>query len=301
MKTGKATPRYRRAKEPVSLRLQPRDIEILRLIYEYRFLQAQHLMALLQASPIVVRRRLMKLYHNQLVDRLHFPLQFYSGGQEPFVYSLDLKGAALLATHLGIETTDLHWSIRQNKIGERYLRHGLMIANFHTLLFCGIRANGTIELVDWRQGKELDDSVTFQPGRGAAITVPVVPDAYCELEDKRPGTEGRMYFFIECDRSTMSTARYFRKLQGYWHYWLQGKQTAKYGIKDFRVLTVTKSRQRRDNLAEVCQAVADQRESGYMFWFAYEDDMALDQPGSVWQPIWKTAILQDRMMHSLGE
>jgi hypothetical protein len=56
------------------------------------------------------------------------------------------------------------------------------------------------------------------------------------------------------------------------------------------VFTLTKSRERRDNLCRIAEEVCRREEdpnAQWLFWFSSEDAYALENPASVLQPIWK--------------
>ena len=73
----------------------------------------------------------------------------------------------------------------------------------------------------------------------------VIPDGFFGLEDPK----GKFYFFLEADRSTMSNRRFLNKMKAYWNWWKQKGHQKKFGIKNFRVLTLTISKERAEELA----------------------------------------------------
>lgn len=293
----KRLPKYKRAKIPVPLRLQERDKEIIKLVWQYRFLQADHISRLLEANKKSILRRLQKLYHNRYLQRIYFPIVLFQGGSEKPIYALDRKGAELLTEELGIPPERLDWTDEKNKVKERYLRHALMISNFRTILTCAVKEiRPQIELLFWEQGNKLKDKVFFEK-RGVAV----VPDALFCLEDRREGKKGKMYFFLEADRSTMTTKRFLWKMKGYWHYWKSGRVLQRYGFRNFRVLVLSKSFQRRDNLCRTTQKADDRQTGSYMFWFASQENLKLEDPKTIFGDIWKTPVISDKRFHSLLE
>ena len=118
------------------------------------------------------------------------------------------------------------------------------------------------------------------PNRYAQL--PVAPDGFFALRDAK----GRLNFFVEADRGTMHVKRFTRKLQAYAAYYEQKKHTDKFGIKHFRVLTVTSSAARCRNLVKAGEAADDVRESARLFRFAAEKDLLLSSPESVLDKIW---------------
>jgi hypothetical protein len=77
-------------------------------------------------------------------------------------------------------------------------------------------------------------------------------------------------------------------MKAYWYYWKQEGHTKKYNIKGFRVLTLTKSTQRANNLTQVTKQADEKQKGSVMFWFASEKSYELQDPGSVLKPIWQT-------------
>jgi hypothetical protein len=122
-----------------------------------------------------------------------------------------------------------------------------------------------------------------------------VPDGFVRLEK----SSCQHFLFLEADRSTMTTERFAKKLTAYWTWWKQGGSKKKHGVEHFRVLTITPSPQRRDNLRKVATKAAPVKGGSSMFWFACEKDYAVDNPESILGPIWTTA--KDEQRHSLLE
>ena len=97
------THRYRREPDEVGgLVLQDRDREIIKLIYDYRFLNSDRIQTLIKGSNQVILRRLQKLFHHGYLDRL----SRIRDPQDPptkMVYGLANKGADELASKFGID------------------------------------------------------------------------------------------------------------------------------------------------------------------------------------------------------
>jgi hypothetical protein len=88
-------------------------------------------------------------------------------------------------------------------------------------------------------------------------TIGVIPDKVFGLHFlDAPDGQNRAYFFLEADRGTMPVERssfdrtsFYRKLLAYYETWRQQIHTEHFGIKSFRVLTVTSSAERVRNIA----------------------------------------------------
>jgi hypothetical protein len=95
----------------------------------------------------------------------------------------------------------------------------------------------------------------------------------------------------------MQHQRFLKKLKAYYYYWLQKKCSDKYNIKNFRVLTITKSRERAKNLLELSFQVDKRGWPGFLF--TSEDNYDFKDPQSILKPIWKTPA--DNHQHHLLE
>ena len=135
---------------------------------------------------------------------------------------------------------------------------------------------------------------TREGTRTQLIEGAVIPDGYFGLTSG----DKTAYFFLEADRSTMSNARYLAKLKAYYHFWATQIRTGKHpsGMTRFRVLTVTLSEERKDNLRETAREVDAGGKAPNFFWFACERSYR-DKPQQVMGPIWQT--LQDETLKSL--
>lgn len=68
----------------------------------------------------------------------------------------------------------------------------------------------------------------------------------------------------------MTRERFLQKLLGYWEWFGQGGHTGKHGIRAFRVLTVTKSEERREGLVGAASGTEGIQEGLPLFFFTSE-------------------------------
>ena len=296
----KRAPRFKRMPKAVGgLRIQERDIEIIRLVYEYRFLDSEQIHALVGGSRQVILRRLKKLYHHGYLDRpisqITFSNPFF--GPQKMVYALGDKGADLLAEVYGIDRGGIIWSEKNREVRERYIQHTLMISNFRACLSLALRDLPDVRLLFWvrENPQELKDYVSFTDESGRHRRLPIVPDGFFGIEDP----QGRMFFFLEADRSTMTNARFLRKLRAYWLWWKQGGHRRRFGIESFRVLTITRTERRKENLRRVAKKADDRQIGSLMFWFTSEERYDIRDPRTILGEIWQTP--RDERWHSLLE
>jgi hypothetical protein len=296
-RTAKKFPKFKRARgEKPALFLQPRDVEIVKLVYDHRFLDSDQIRALSDGSGQGISRRLQKLFHHGYLDRP--PQQFtYASGNKKIIYALGNKGADILATAYGIDRARIDWRNKNYEAKLRYLDHTMMISNFRVCLTLALKEISGTDVIFWkqRQAGDLKDHVIVSDQSGHRIRLPINPDSFFGIFDSRiKNKEPHMYFFLEADRSTMTNARFLRKMRAYWLYYHQKKHIKNYNIKGFRVLTLTKSNQRADNLRQVTKQADERRQGSLMFWFTSEKSYELEDPGSILKAIWQTPVNDSR-------
>jgi hypothetical protein len=314
----KRLPRFTRASQDriPAFRLTDRDREVLKLLYEYRFLTAEMIDNLLPPPLLtprqeaVVRRlriaqesklsdggglerpqagarrvilhRLMVLYHNGYIQRIKL------SDNEPIAYALGNKGADVLTLYQGIDRQKIDWTSKNREAGEFYVRHGLMVSCFRHALAFALRDAPDIRLDFWQPGGAFKVSVQYPEAihtregtRTQMVKGTVIPDGYFAL---RKG-EALSYFCLEADRSKMTNHKYFEKLKSYHHFWkneIDGKAHPS-GMQAFRVLTLTLSEARKENLRRTAQDVGGSN----MFWFACERAWR-EKPQDLLSAIWQT-------------
>lgn len=138
----------------------------------------------------------------------------------------------------------LRWT--RNKFrGSFLLPHDLLITKIHLTLELATRGS-PLELVGWEQRR----SVLLDWAENGSGRLSVNPDALFGLKDhEKPEGLNTTYFFLEIVRSRESDYRrgqsyFMRKMEAFVAYHRQGKHTARYGISNFRVITVTPTKQR---------------------------------------------------------
>jgi hypothetical protein len=273
-------PRYRRAAptEQPRFRLQDRDREIISLVHDFRVIPSGHIQRLIEGSDQKILRRLQVLFHGDYIDRINL------GNNEEIAYGLGNRGADLLADMGRIERRRIDWGQKNRQLTERFLEHAMMVTDFRAILTLALRAMPDIAIQTWMRDGELRDEVLVDFRKS-----PVVPDGYFVLE--RRGQKA--HYLLEGDQSTMSGRRFSRKLKAYLGYWREGRCREKLDASYFRVLTLTKSRERATNLCNIAEAVCRREEdpnARWLFWFACEQDYGFKNPASVLDPIWRVPM-----------
>jgi len=192
------------------------------------------------------------------------------------------------------EATTTDWNEKNRSLQELSINHRLLITHIRAVIETACRRREDLQLLFWREGRDIYDAIEVDL-EGSYRRVPVAPDAFFGIEDSK----GRMYFFLEADRGTMTLKRFTLKLKGYAAYWREKKHEDKFGIRYFRVLTVTTSAVRKRNLVSSAENAEELHALGAMFLFTEERRLSLDNPESILQRIWTR--LADHRTYSILE
>ncbi len=272
------------------LRIQPSDVALLRDLSEYRFLNTEQVLALHHRGLRNLQRRLHDLYHAGYLERP--PQQNISAlPKGHIVYGLGAKGAELLYENREERAEKL----RQVKLNREttfpYIAHALMISQFRAALtLAAEKTGGKMKVARWRQGFELKNYLKLRGG-----TPELMPDAFFAIEQG----DRRWNLFLETDRSTMTLDRFLVKLKTYWKWWWEEKYKEQLGISHFRVLTITISEERKENLLRVAKNADPRRQGSNMFLFISEKEFSLKKPEAVLSPVWLSP--RDGLKHSFLE
>jgi hypothetical protein len=284
-------PRYKRAPELFG-RFEPttRDVAILRLVHDYRFLTVDHILALIPGSKRQIARRLQGMYHHSLLARVLPPLRVRDGilsgvlGSPKFAYALDTGGARAICEADGIAASELRWRPEHNGRMHWFIEHHLMVSTFRATLELALAGDQSLDLIGWADEETLRDSVTVRYPDGHRQVHRVCPDGYFAVREH--GTLRN--FFLEADRGTEEHPRVLTKFQSYWWYLSDGSPYyAKYeNAKNRLVLVVCTSEKRMAAMRKTLARVGDGRRSLGQFWFTTTSRYRLTQPESLRASIW---------------
>ena len=241
--------------KPQGFVLTDGDVAILRLIHEHRFLRREQISALCGRHQKRLHRRISKLATRRYISTIRLP-------QQKHIYGIGRAAIPVLTVHALCHPELLKQRRRTHELKELFLKHEMMIVDLHVAFSLASR-NGGVALVGWSEGSELYDSVVAVDSKGSN-RLPIRPDAFFSLEDFQRG-EGanRMHFALEADRSTTTQPRFADKIRAYWHYIEQGLHTRKFGVKGFRILTVTLTDNRAKNLCALTASVVPEQARKY--------------------------------------
>jgi Replication-relaxation len=261
------------------------DTEIVKRLVEYRFLQPEDFRKLTGRNIVSLRRRLRELLAQGYVERLTLPLEREAPiGNPPdaFVYQLAPKGVAKAKAY-GFADDDYRYTREKSNL---FLLHDLLITKMHMALELAMRGT-PLEFVAWEQRR----SVLLDSTRNGGGWLSVNPDALFGLKDKdKPEGQNATYFFLEIVRSRESeyrngTSNFIRKMQAYVAYHREGKHAERYGIANFRVITVTPTKQRALNL---CAKLKNAGLASARFWFTDLSAISTDKPETILDKVFFT-------------
>ena len=307
---------YRKAwqrdeENPPAFKLQERDRELIKLIYEYRFLTSDQVADLFlldhPRDPITgraysargVKHRLFKLYHHGFLSRPEEAkvLRALQGKSLPYIYGIGPRSTRILVEK-GYDRKQIKGALKEP--GYRYLEHSLMVTTFHIALVKALKERSDWWLIFWKnEGKETRDAWT-ERGEGRRFRYVINPDAYFSLQ----GPEGPMFFFLEADRGTVSFERFRWKIESFTHFWREKRHLRKpfemFEIKEgerkekpFKVMIVTTRSERKEALRRIARE-ADPRGIGLrLFWFGLAEEYAEDWK-KILEPIWQLADEEKR-------
>jgi hypothetical protein len=291
-------PRYTRVKNPPCMTLTSRDMDVLRHLYSFRLMTREQIERLDfrpangQSHPTktsICCKRLKFLYQHGYVDRIPTPVRPGAWAWRP-VYRLSRKGAELIAAERGTTIAQLsYWGKnddqdhRTSQASLLFLEHALKINDVRIAVGQAAAENG-YQLEKWideaqLKSQEMKDYVALASEPGRSVRVAVVPDAYFVLH---LGNR-RAHFFLELDRATMSNPRWKTRIRAYLTYIRSGKYQERYQTNSLRILTVTTTAQRMDNL----RRTTSQAGGGDLFWFSILDQITASQVFS--SPVWHLA------------
>jgi hypothetical protein len=282
--------RFERSVVPNPIQITERDLHLLVHVGRHRFLSSAQLVALDGGSPQNVLRCLRALFDHGYLDRPKSQLASMPLGPQAMVYGLAPKGARLLREHGYHLTGAGDWTEKNKRAGAIFLEHTLAVADFMTALELSCRARSDLNLIreheiiasapeETRIAREPLRWVV-RPERGRNETWSVIPDGLFALSFE-DGTAS--YFLLEIDRGTIPIVRnsldhrsIARKLATYYEGWRVNRHVEQFGVKQMRVLLVTESTARVQNMLSAVDQVTGGRGSNF---FLFVDRSALSQGG----------------------
>ena len=295
-------PKFRRASDDVRFRLQERDLQIVLAVWRYRFLSSDILTAIISGSPQRILRRLNLLFHAGYLDRPREQIKPWQSGSSPMVYGLGNKGVDMLSEQFGFPRQHIDWTSKNRDSKELYIAHTLMIATFLVSLKLACERQSGIEFIEQSrivQGEPIL-KVNFNRevnGRMENVRFNLIPDCLFGLRLlNEPSDRSRAFFLGEMDRATMPILRsdfyrssILKKIVGYRHCKNTGAFKKTFGFENPRIVTVTTSHERIDNMIAACRKIYGDSKGAGMFLFSTADNFTPRNVENVLRPIWRNA------------
>ena len=267
------------------VRVGPRQLQVLRLLYTHRLLTAAqvHSLAFEAATQRTCEICLQRLHRKGWVVRAEPLHGGTGGGRSGYVYGLSAQGAEALATLAGIPLADIPTVAGPEALEARFVNHQLAVNRCLLAVRQACRAHPAAVLHEWTADPHAQ--VRYQVGRTWRT---VHPDAVAEME-----VNGRIqWMYLEIDRGTAELRRYALKLRRYARFYLSGSWRREYErFPEIRIVTAHRPRVRR-MLAEVEDAVRsfsraehDALVAGLNVAVTWEAAFLSDPSGAVWTPM----------------
>ncbi len=292
-------------------RITPRSIEIIDIIYRYRFIPTSMIVRLVAGDMRTTERHLQNLYHQGFINRFAFPSTYYP---TEFNYYLDERKALdLLAAENSLDPETLDYETiarnREKKFSEvtmskemvkkqgrlMHLHHELMISRFHFMLEKACSKSGDkVKLLGFYQGSQLWNNIeawkVAVDSTGTLIetdereTLPHRPDAFFGLHfPDRTGDDRNQYFFYEADRKTTSIKKMQKKLRAHFHYIVKHKKHFEdYGVSRIRAVLVESIEDAWANSLRLASRhpIVSGNKPSPLFWFT-TSDVLFERPVTV--------------------
>ncbi len=270
--------RFQREHETiVGFRLTERDKQIIQAVAAYRFLsttQIRRLFFAVTSKSSQCDQRLKLLYHHGYLER-HQQMGIEMGDNKPILYSSTRKGLRLLQAQAMTDTTQ-DTDVARNSIRNLYLDHLLEVNDVRIAFAQACRLLG-FAFERWIQEQAARAAVLADRNQIVqALYKQVAPDGVCIFSTGK----STLTFFIELDRGTETLGRVKKKLESYVVAYKSGTLTKAFGINDLRVLIITSSKSRLDNIVDTLRAIPENQ------YFACTYRTLVTAENTLTSPIW---------------
>ena len=294
--------------DPPGYRLDDRKVRLLRALARHRFLTSVQLAEIDGGSHQKVLRILRTLYDHEFVHRPPSQrFQMAARDNRPLVYGLAHAGARVLADLDGTSVRNYNWTTKSNRRTAETIIHTIDVAAVMRAVANSVSSRG-LQLLDHDQLIPKFPEETRRPKKGASpfnlrVEIPqdraeprplsVIPDRLFSVV--LPGE--RISAALELDRSTMPVRRWrdrkkqvlsldgtsiARKFIAYHEAWNQDLYAPRWGFRNLRVLFVTPSRARIEEMLDALEFVTKGK-GARMFVFTDQATLLAGDPlGAIW-------------------
>jgi hypothetical protein len=242
-----------------------------------------------------VSRSLLVLWEHGYVERLlgQVESRLLYRGSFPIIYGLTRPGAWLLRKHgHDVRRRLLYETDKQRQAGWRFIEHRVDITEFMVRLELACRGRNDLRILERKE--ILENAPKTQRDRRVRLSAKVRIDGALQQLSVDPDElfglrfldrKEESYFMFERDRGEMPVVRHKSKEQTYYTKKMliyheanrQDVHTRDLGIPNFRVATVTTTRERVEQMIEAQKEITNGKGSN-MFLFADEPTFAAGNP-----------------------
>jgi hypothetical protein len=286
----------RRTRTGKRIELTQRDIEIFKLLEQYRYLRSTFIHAFVGgASETRFKERLGDLFHEGYLDRPSQQWDFANARYMPAVYESG-SGAAQILREAGITAGNKRTFLSET--AHRQFLHSLMICQVLASLDLGVRADPRLRLIAWPE--ILGRAAEAIRSSEAPFRLPVpssgylVPDGLFGLEYVHGASKAYRFFALEADRGTMPVARshgsqtsYLGKIAAYREIIAHRVHKTHLGLPNLLVLTLTTGEAR---MADIIGRLGSQAgdNAAFLFKSVSASDLTTPAPQLLFEP-WQRA------------
>lgn len=252
--------------------LQPRDIELIKALYHFRYLRRDQIQKLFNWNCVTrVNSRLRKLFDSAFLYRTFLPTV---KGSSKAIYTLGRNAGQIVSEKLNIPLQEVKSKIRATrKASPLFLSHSLHVSESRIRIDEALKNVGIMTNL-WLNDLECVDHFTYQNVGEKIIKRHFKPDSYCRLI-----YAGKIYsFFLEADNGTMGHKRISLKTKIYDEYKNLGQYTKRFSLINFRILFVVNSQMRGIGLKSTLET--NNRKN---IWFVELKDLT---PDSIYKKVW---------------
>jgi hypothetical protein len=265
------------------IKLQSRDLALLRGLYESRVMTLAHAATLhFAGKQEMAKKRVQKLKAAGFI--VEKPRSFAS----PSILFLGLRAYKFLTTggHLfDYPPVNVSTWEKRARVSDLTLRHELAVMDVKTALMKAISTTVGFQVMQFSTWPRLNE---FEALRRDGLQVRVKPDGFISIREG--DSDGYAYehaFFLEVDRSTESLRVLVDRCHCYLHFYRSGGfarrnggSVADYKSFPFRVLLVCKSNERVENVAQALYNGTPSIQTQVLL--ATTDELRANPVGAIW-------------------
>lgn len=253
-----------------------RDKKLLESIRVYGLVSTEQVKFLFYPSVGRARKRLRQLWLHGYLLRIDRPTRLGEGTKTK-LYRISTKGLRLI----GSSEEQRKSAPLSNALSPIYAEHLLSLNRFRICLELATKKTPGLSLVKWVPDRQTILKVKLQ-GEPSSIPMTVIPDASFTLW---AGNRSFSYF-LEIDRGTASIKRILTKLLAYEQLFLNPKSQTPPLAPGFRILVVTTSRIRVNNVLRSIQKLERKIQRPDIFLVTTDWQFSYRTPESILGPIW---------------